>query len=470
MPSIQETNSQLLQMIDRSFNRSEENLGKFGLNKHGVVIFDQSMVGSDDYCRLVIHLSELGMDGARLENRNVKTSEVEMHVKRMGSQENNKSTQRKGLLQNWFGGWFGQGNTDNQECPQSGVVKQPQTGYAYKGARPKTQLQKDHSVNDKAGAVMQPLPVASVEAEAPQIPWVSHIDCRSSGGIVRDSIYIDQTIKRSERLVITRTPGVGGAGSVGYDLAVNNPGHKIGIMVSANSGLPAGDIGHVVLGHKIKSFDHYLNNGGQEENLVANWALTAFPASPDKQKELIRSTIMDQWGMEDMSNNTDSVKTKQGIDYVKTTSAEKYGEAWVVGNAKLSALQRQSPSNKNCIIDSSKTFDASLIFGAGINASNNGTPTGTMQRTRNVKATTDYKFFCEAVKNVIRVKLDAGIAEGVTVFAIDLTSCGIYSGHHKHLFNRQYMSLLQAVLDERVGPQGEHRWEFIHDAVVADRL
>ncbi|MDP0562099.1 MAG: hypothetical protein QS721_07125 [Candidatus Endonucleobacter sp. (ex Gigantidas childressi)] len=94
-----------------------------------------------------------------------------------------------------------------------------------------------------------------------------------------------------------------------------------------------------------------------------------------------------------MSKNAVGCTTRQGIDYANTKRSEDYGEAWVVDSAKLSALRYSSPASKSCVIDRSKTFDASLIFGAGINASNNGLSTGTMQRTKNIKATTDYNFF-----------------------------------------------------------------------------
>ncbi|MDP0562100.1 MAG: hypothetical protein QS721_07130 [Candidatus Endonucleobacter sp. (ex Gigantidas childressi)] len=138
------------------------------------------------------------------------------------------------------------------------------------------------SANPPAAPVLVPVVPKVVVPAAPakpSPPKVSYVDFRSSAKTVSDVIYGKQEIKRSTRLVIAKAAEVGGADSVGYDLAVNNSGHKIGIMVAVNSGLPAGDIGHVVLGHKNNNFDHYLNHGGQEENMVANWALTSCPTS-----------------------------------------------------------------------------------------------------------------------------------------------------------------------------------------------
>ncbi len=81
-----------------------------------------------------------------------------------------------------------------------------------------------------------------------------------------------------------------------------------------------------------------MNHGGQEENVVANWAESTCLGDLAKQKSLINDRVMGQWGLINPNSATD-FQTHQGVDnYVTTTDAEDYADAWVVDGAKLSAV------------------------------------------------------------------------------------------------------------------------------------
>ena len=135
-------------------------------------------------------------------------------------------------------------------------------------------------------------------------------------------------------------------------------------------------------------------------------------------------------------------------------------------NVKLSALKSNQHSEGLCINDR-KIFDACLIFGAGPNASSDGKSTGSMQRTRNELSCQNYEFFKECVKCALRAKFDAGILAGVTVFVVDLTSCGIYAGSHLSKMEKDYENIVTLVINETVGPNGKKRWQYINYVVIA---
>ena len=276
---------------------------------------------------------------------------------------------------------------------------------------------------------------------------------------------------------VTKEKRNGGAGTLGFEIAQNASKGKIGIMVAANSGLPGGDIGHIVRGTKHAppgkpdlTIKHYMNHGGQEENMVANWALSTHPDDLAKQKALIQDTIMNQWGLTDKDSTT-NFQTRQGVDYVNSQEASDYADAWVVDNARLSAVDGQK---KSYAVNPKKDYKACLLFGAGPNVSNGGSRKGARQRTRNQKAVKNYEFFKKCIKESLKAKFDAGIASGVTDIIFDKTSCGIYAGDREDpnnyikQINREYKSLVEEVLNEKVGPHGERRGEYVNQAVIAD--
>lgn len=135
-------NAQLLQTINDNINTSQGNLGQYGINDKNEVVFGRHKVTEDDYDRLSIHLFEQGMDGQRLQNRKVKTSEVQAHLQKKVENESAKKPQR-GFLQRFFG-WGGQESSDTGKAPpvadkagEGMAAGQRIESFEGKGARPK---------------------------------------------------------------------------------------------------------------------------------------------------------------------------------------------------------------------------------------------------------------------------------------------------------------------------------------------
>lgn len=282
---------------------------------------------------------------------------------------------------------------------------------------------------------------------------------------VEDShmFYADKEIVNHQRIVIDEVQKKeGGVGTFGYEMSQRYPNDKIGIMVAANAGLPGGDIGNVIAGRKRGTVAYYMNHGGQEERVVANWAETTHPNNDSRQRRLLEDNIVGAWGLKD-DGGTDTV---QDVDYVTSENPLDYGSVWVVDNARLSAVYNKRRSDA---VDPQRTFSACLLFGAGPNASDSGTASGTMRRTRSRRAADDkdYDFFKACIQAVLRTKFDAAIEKNVKVVLFDLTSTDIYAGEFKRRILRDYVALVQEILDEPVGPNGEPRWRYVKHAAIA---
>ncbi|WP_066015453.1 hypothetical protein [Endozoicomonas atrinae] len=134
--SISKINANLLQMINNNLEASGENLGRYGLNENNEVVFNQRSVSEGDYIRLIVHLSEQGIDGERLLERRMKTSEVQSHLQKLANKEKREKASGNGDKGTLNGlpavGNAGKGMED----------RKPQTPYESKGARPKIALQK----------------------------------------------------------------------------------------------------------------------------------------------------------------------------------------------------------------------------------------------------------------------------------------------------------------------------------------
>lgn len=301
----------------------------------------------------------------------------------------------------------------------------------------------------------------SLEVEVPVVveaPKLEHTPTRSYSFQVDDSkaIYGKMKVMRGESgWRVIHNPG--GAVNVGADLVREDPTCKVGVMIAANSGLPGGALGHRP--GKIKRED--LEMKTQEESIWANAVLSECGTDTAKQLAFHEQTIAGKWGMEDLNDPTNNL-TRQGIDFTTASDASAYNQVHVVQDCKFSGMRM--PSRKF-----TKTYQACVVFADSVNAGATGkTPTSTMTRTLNAKAQEDYGFFKECIKTKLRASLDAMAEAGVTHPLIAKISCGIYAGKHREAINRDFTSLLQEVLEERVGPEGQQRGRYFKDVVIPE--
>ena len=282
-------------------------------------------------------------------------------------------------------------------------------------------------------------------------------------------LYTNIAIKREidNPIKIDTMYEVGGSCRVAYILASEFKYNSVGIMVASSSGMPAANLGLMMTSNNQILLDSFLNTGSQEESVVANWVMTEHPKNDNnEQKDFFNEIFHGAWGIKDISRNCTNNDTFQGVDFVTTTNPKDFRDIWIKYNINISL----PISNYGNICLSQRTICASLIFGAGPNAGTISNINRTFQRTRNIEATANYDFFIEGVKHVLRAKFDAAIIRhNITVFVVDRTSIGAYLGPHKDrlIKDGHYHTLVQSVLDEKIGPNGEKRWQYITHAVLA---
>lgn len=225
---------------------------------------------------------------------------------------------------------------------------------------------------------------------------------------------------------------------------------KVGLMVAANSGRPCG-----ACGDKYKLVKIHSGHNTQEEDVVSNCMMTMFPGDPEAQNDWYRATVCGEWGMETL--NVCSVRTKQGVDYVKAKEPKYYSDAYT------------TPATVSANYDDKMT-DVTLVFSAGPNAGARGSLTGSMTRTLNKIASQkhNYAFFRECVKEAVRTGLDAMVGEGCTVALVARLSCGIYAGPHKKRINEEFETLVNEILAEEVIP-GRTRSTFFEYVLIPDK-
>lgn len=278
-----------------------------------------------------------------------------------------------------------------------------------------------------------------------------------------DDLYRDLPIRRdnSDYRMTSDRIAQGGAVNVGREIVERNPHAKVGVMIAANSGLPGGALGKRP--GAVTPAD--LTISTQEENIWANAVLTACGTNSARQLQFNRETIGGKWGMVDGPVGN-SRMTKQGIDFTQTVDPEDYNGVFVVKDAALSQITARDAQGFKRLVPNT-AYPVVFAFADSINANeSSGTPTGTMMRTLNYRAVNDYEFFRECVKTKLRSALDAMASEGVTDVLVAQLSCGIYAGNHKARINSEFYPILQEVLEEEVGPDGEERGRFFSDVVV----
>jgi len=255
----------------------------------------------------------------------------------------------------------------------------------------------------------------------------------------------------------SRIYAVGGAPTIGW-MFRRRPS---GMMIAGNSGRPGGNVGDVSgIGPdmtKVRA-DHTT----QEEDLVSNWLLsTAVVNGVDPHRTF--HAIEKRWGLNDFTKSAreDDYKTIQRVDYVHTKKSSDYAlPAFVLKNAVMSRKDAGGFAKH-------AFFRSHLVFVAGPNVADIGTPRGTMRRTRNAKAGKDYTFFKECVGVALRTGIDALAAAGAKVILIARLSTGIYAGPYKKVFNQEFTTLLDRVLEEKVN--GVPRFQ-LFDRVIEPML
>ena len=197
----------------------------------------------------------------------------------------------------------------------------------------------------------------------------------------------------------------------------------------------------------------------QEESIWADAVSTNSWYRLQKQQSFHENTVSGKWGMENQTGT--STNTLQGIDFTTTEKVTDYNQVFLVNNCSLSAVDQ----DKKIQVDTK--YPVIFAFADSINANAKiGNSEGTMQRTLNKKAITDYDFFRECIKQKLRSALDGMASEGVTHPLIARLSCGIYAGIHKDQINKDFDNILQEILNEQVGPKGEKRGFYFEEVIV----
>jgi len=269
----------------------------------------------------------------------------------------------------------------------------------------------------------------------------------------------------------------GGASSIAYDVYANDKNAKIGVMIAANSGLPGGALGNRLKSSHIprdfeQKLQHYLNVNTQEESVLAAAILSGISSqnSPiDKENYLksVLSQLEGSWGMSQPVHYSRDTHTIQGIDFTKSTNSKDYANVHVItGNLSLSPVLGR---DKNKRIDETKRCPISqFVFADSVNANQRkGTPKGSMQRTLNRKAANDYEFFKSCIKEKLRASLDAMAAGGITHALVAPLSTGVYAGDHKYDIGRDFLGILDEVLEEPVGLNNIKRGRYFKEVILA---
>lgn len=324
-------------------------------------------------------------------------------------------------------------------------------------ANAKRAFANNYSFAFKKDAVKEPLSETDVTGEAAP-PMKSHeheFKSIQNTETKRKEIYKSATAV-NPAYQIKYHKGIGGAGSVAFDVAQHyNHNEKIGVMIAANSGLPAGGLNK----HMGRVAYKDLNYKTQEESVVANWMLTECGTNAQNQETLFATTIKGKWGMQDGTSH----KTLQKIDFTKAKDPKFYNRAYIVNNCNLSNLKRGANGKW---LDTKNTAKVSLVFADSVNANASvGTKTGTMQRTLNEKAIIDYDFFKECIKEKLRASLDGMVEQGITIALVAPLSTGVYAGKHKDAIGKDFHGLLKEVLDE-VQEGGQPRGAYFKEVII----
>lgn len=255
----------------------------------------------------------------------------------------------------------------------------------------------------------------------------------------------------------------GGAAEAGWNFKDMFPYDKVCIMVAGNAGRPGGSMlgfqGNIEqtemigLKHNMKYKSSQGRNGGQEEQIVFNLLKTYYSYYGEEGAMNLGKSIGGMWGLTE-NNNSSSIKTNQGIDYTRDR-----GKPHLYYFSKYVDGVMLSNQNENGIV-SNEYYDCDLVFAFAPNASNSGTRTGSMQRTKShCQSYYNYEFFKEGIYYALSHAIDNMIHNEVNIAIIAKIGTGIYAGDYKdpknyrNRINNDFNEILEKVLSQKYNPK-----------------
>lgn len=326
---------------------------------------------------------------------------------------------------------------------------------------------------DRSLKVKQPAPAPVPPVIKPKVPpkptalqWpraqpASRYEAR---GINTNVLYHSRS-PFPQRATLERWQTPGGAGTAAWqihsDPTFNPQHHKVGVVVAGNHGLPLGGLADSN-GLKKTVTPEKLQLTTQEETITANCILTTCGENRRQQDQWVANTVHGRWGLKQPVYNSQDTMTLQGIDYTQSKNPDDYADAWVVSDASLSAVTGQQ------LVPGTRV-KADLIFSAGPNANkNSGDSKGSMKRTLNRASLGNFPHFRECVKCTVRAALDGAANAKNTHVLLAPISCGVYAGEHKDkMTDEAFNAIVNEVLNEHVGPQGEQRSAYFVKVIVS---
>ena len=206
-------------------------------------------------------------------------------------------------------------------------------------------------------------------------------------------------------------PHPDGAAGVAREYLENNQKALIALGIAGNSGKPGGGLQNAQ--YQFNSSQVSPKARGQEEALFSEWLINECGAgNSEAQRALFENTVWGQWGfIYGKSGKT----TIQGRDYTTLTDPVGYKDAWSLSNIPINQFGQK----------------VGYIVVAGPNTcvnTNDKTGEGSMAKTLNERAQTDYAFFKECVRQALITLFISARAEGYDVMLVPQISCGIYAG------------------------------------------
>ena len=233
---------------------------------------------------------------------------------------------------------------------------------------------------------------------------------------------------------------------------------RVAIVIAGNSGRPGGGVtndGDWSQLDQSKLKPHTT----QEEDVFSNFLRATHTRSGNFNLRAAQAhfkELYSQWGLshpDAKSGSANFYSTKQEVDYVNTVDPNDFSKPCVFTSGSIAKvdLHKKHKSQRWFNLDETKPVD--LLFIAGPNANpENGSPTGSMQRTLCQKAAGDYRFFYKGIQAAIRAALNTCEREGYSTndtVLLPQLSCGIYAGKHKERIGIEFPKLVQNILDEK---------------------
>jgi hypothetical protein len=269
--------------------------------------------------------------------------------------------------------------------------------------------------------------------------------------------------------------------------------NRLAISIAGNDGQPAGGLFGRYKSKNSDDAEKYLTmnkaefskGGGQEEAVLRECFFNIIKdediisrikdnRATDEDRQLIEK-IYDDIFTVDMqpahglfTGKADDYRTTQQIDYVHTTNPQDFGTSRILNNMPL-GTKKDSPTATFIINSSACSYEE--IPGRQKRA------TGSMSRTQNQEGYDNAEFRHETIAVAIRAFFDTCIAEGKTVAEVSQIGTNIYAPSKEakevlkpngQLKNGEFANIVDNVLQEQVGPNGEQRWQYLESIYITD--